>query len=298
MKAICVGHSTYDITLIVPEFPEENKKHRIEKSIECGGGPASNAGYLLSLWNIETTIMSAVGDDYYGQLIIDEFNKVNANTKYIEKVKNHKTSSSYIIANLKDGSRTIITVKDKPIRKLSCKEELKANLILVDGEHEETAMEILKNNKEAISILDAGRLNEDTKALGKEVTYVICSKDFAEEFANTKIDYFNPETIVFCYEKLKEYYKTNIIITLEAKGSFTEIEGKYCQIPSVKEKSLDSTGAGDIFHGAFAYFIGYGYSLKEAIHYASIAGALSVRKIGSRYSIPSLEEVLNYDDVI
>ncbi len=298
MKAICIGHSTYDITLPVEEFPIENKKTRLSESIENGGGPAANAGYLLALWQIDTTIISAVGDDYYGKLIIDEFKQVKAHTEYIEQIKNFKTSSSYIIANLKKGTRTILTVKDKPIRKLSYNENLKADIVLADGEHKETAMEVLKDNKDAISILDAGRLNEDTLALGKLVTYVICSKDFAEEFAKTKIDYQNKETIIFCYKKLKEYYNTNIIITLEEKGSFTEIEGKYCRLPSVKEKSLDSTGAGDIFHGAFAYFIANSYSLKDAIHYASIAGALSVKTIGSRHSIPRLEEVLNYDDII
>lgn len=298
MKAICVGHSTYDITLPVENFPVENKKTRLEESIENGGGPAANAGYLLALWNVDTTILSAIGDDYYGKLIIDEFRQVNAHTEYIDKVKNHKTSSSYIIANLKKGTRTILTVKDKPIRKLSYNENLKADIILVDGEHPETAMKVLKDNKDAISILDAGRVNEDTKALGKLVTYVICSKDFAEDFTKIKIDYSNEKTIISCYEKLKDYYNTNIIITLEEKGSFTKIDEKYCHLPSVREKSLDSTGAGDIFHGAFAYFISTGYKLEEAIRYASIAGAISVTRVGSRHSIPKLDEVFNYDDII
>ena len=73
---------------------------------------------------------------------------------------------------------------------------------------------------------------------------------------------------------------------------------QYTIIPSIKVKALDSTGAGDIFHGAFTYFIGNGYSLKDAIHYASITGGISVTRIGSRYSIPELEEVLGYDELI
>ena len=76
------------------------------------------------------------------------------------------------------------------------------------------------------------------------------------------------------------------------------IDGKYKLIPSVKVTALDSTGAGDIFHGAFTYFVGMKYPLEEAIRRASIAGAISVTRIGSRKSIPSLEEVLEYDTVI
>lgn len=298
MKIVCIGHSTYDITLPVNEYPKENLKYRIDKKIECGGGPASNGAYLLAKWGMDTSIISVVGDDYYGEKIMEDFIKIGADTKYLEKRKEHNTSSSYIIANMSNGSRTIITSKKTPIRSLKQPINIQADLILIDGEHPDTAKEVLLKNKTAISILDAGRLNDDTKTLGKMVTYVVCSKDFAEEFAASKIDYTNIHTIISIYEKLRAYFNTNIIITLEDKGSFTEIDGKYEQLPSIKVTAVDSTGAGDIFHGAFTYFIGNKYPLREAIKYASITGAISVTRIGSRYSIPKLEEVLDYDTII
>ena len=96
---------------------------------------------------------------------------------------------------------------------------------------------------------------------------------------------------------VKEAKNFNSTITLEANGSFTEINGVHKIIPSVKVKAIDSTGAGDIFHGAFTYFIGMNYPLEEAIRLASITGAISVTRIGSRFSIPKLEEVLEYDKV-
>ena len=297
-KFVCVGHSTYDITLPVDEYPKENIKHRLDKHIECGGGPASNAAYLLSKWGMDTSILTIVGDDYYGSLIVEEFKKIGASTRYIEQKKLHQTSTSYIIANMSNGSRTVLTSKKNPIRKLEQDINISADLILVDGEHPETALKVLLDNKNSISVIDAGRLNKDTKMLGKMVDYLVCSKDFAEEFAGIKIDYNNKDTIIKCYEKLKKYFKNNIIITLEANGSFTEVNGEYKQIPSVKVKAIDSTGAGDIFHGAFTYFIGNGYELEEAIRLSSITSAISVTRIGSRYSIPDLKEVLEYDDII
>ena len=298
MKVVCVGHSTYDITLPVNEYPTENLKYRIDKKIECGGGPASNGAYLLAKWGMDTSILSIIGDDYYGEKIVNDFIKIGADTKYLERKKNHNTSSSYIIANMSNGTRTIITSKKIPIRRLEQSIDIKADLILIDGEHPDTAKEILVKNKDAISVLDAGRLNDDTKALGKMVTYLVCSKDFAEEFANSKIDYNNINTLIDIYEKLKSYFNTNIIITLEDKGSFTKIDDKYEQIPSIKVTAIDSTGAGDIFHGAFTYFIGNKYPLRDAIRYASITGAISVTRIGSRYSIPDIKEVLDYDTII
>ena len=298
MKAICIGHSTFDTTLPMEEYPTENLKYRIKTHIECGGGPASNGAYLLAKWGIDTTIASIVGDDFYGEQIIKEFENVGANTKYLEKRVGHETTSSYIIANMSNGSRTIITSKKEPIRKLSSEINEKYDLILIDGEHPDTAREVLEKNPDAISIIDAGRLSNDRRILGQKVTYLVCSHDFAEDFTKKKIDVNNINTLIEIYNELKEYFKTNIIITLEANGSFTEIDGVLKIIPSTKVTAIDSTGAGDIFHGAFAYFIGMGYPLEQAIKYASYAGALSVTRIGSRYSIPLLEEVLQYDTIL
>lgn len=298
MKAVCVGHSTFDTTLPMNEYPIENIKYRIPKHIECGGGPASNGAYLLAKWGMDTAIVSAVGNDYYGDRIIDDFVKIGADTTYLEKVDNHFTSSSYIIANMSSGSRTIITAKDSPIEKLSKTVDVKADVILVDGEHPLTALDVLNKNPDSISILDAGRVNESTKKIGKMVKYFICSKDYAEEFCEMKIDYSDQSTLIYCYEKLKDFFKTNIIITLEAKGTFTFIDGKYEQIPSISVKAVDSTGAGDIFHGAFTYFISNNYSLRDSIRYASITAGISVTRVGSRFSIPNLKEVLEYDNII
>ena len=298
MKAICVGHSTYDTTLPMDAYPIENFKYRIENHIECGGGPASNGAYLLAKWGIETTICSVIGDDYYGERIIDEFKKIGANTKYLEKRKNYQTSSSFIIANMSNGLRTIITSKKDPIKKLDNIITDKADLILIDGEHPETALEVLNNNPDALSVIDAGRLTEDTLKLGKKVKYLVCSKEFAERFSKKKIDISNLNSLIEVYNELKIYFQNTVIITLEAAGSFTQIDGKYKIIPSIKVIAKDSTGAGDIFHGAITYFLGNGYPLEKAIHYASITSAISVTKIGSRFSIPKLEEVLNYDNII
>lgn len=292
MKFVCIGHATYDTTLPMTKYPEENKKIRIPKKIECGGGPASNAAYLLAKWGMDTTFVGIVGNDFYGNNVIKEFNSIGVNTEYIEKNSDIATDSSYIISNLDNGTRTILTVKEKTIDELIEPVDIKdADVILVDGEHYKTSKQVLLDNPNAISILDAGRVSDATKELGKMATYLVCSKDFAEDFTNTKIDINNDESLITAYEILKIYFKTNIIITLESNGSFTKTND-YIIIPSIKVKAIDSTGAGDIFHGAFTYFIANKYNLEKAIRLASITGALSVEKIGSRYAIPELNDVL------
>lgn len=298
MKIVCIGHSTYDITLPVDKFPEENKKLRIKERIECGGGPASNAACLLAKWGMDTSIVSIIGNDYYGSLIKDDYIKLGINIDNLEVRDNRTTSSSYIIANKETGTRTIITYKEPPIRKLSKEVNIEADVILIDGEHPETALEVLENNPNAISVLDAGRVSDDTKKLGKLVKYCICSKDFAEEFTNKNIDINDKENLINIHKELEEYFNNTVVITLEDKGSFTKTDNEYVIIPSIKVKALDSTGAGDIYHGAFTYFIANNYSLKDALRLSNITGAISVTRIGSRNSIPTLNEVIDYDTII
>lgn len=291
MRGLCIGHASYDITLPTETYPIENTKNRIGEKIECGGGPACNAAYLLAKWGVDTAFAGVVGDDFYGEKIEEELQEIKMDLTYFEKVPNKRTTSSYIIANTTNGKRTILTSRDNDLHygKKEIKEQV--DVIVVDGEELEPSIQALKHNPEAISILDAGRVRESTLKLGSMVTYFICSKDFAEEYTNCKIDPSKLETLIPIYETLKRDFDTNIIITLEDNGCFTKLDD-YEIIPSIKVKAVDSTGAGDIFHGAFAYFISNHYSLRESLQLANITGAISVTRIGSRNSIPTLEEIL------
>ena len=89
-----------------------------------------------------------------------------------------------------------------------------------------------------------------------------------------------------------------VVITLEDKGCFTKIDDTYKIIPSVKVESVDTTGAGDIFHGAFTFFITHGYSLEDTCRLSNLTGALSTLRVGGRYSMPKLEAVLERRNLI
>lgn len=300
MKVLCIGQSAYDITFPMDHYPIENKKIRIENKVECGGGSASNCAYLLAKWGINTYFAGVIGNDYYGSKIKKEYDEVGVNTKYLQIDSNFPTTSSYIIANTSIGTRTILTSRDKNIKmKTGIVDDL-FDFLLFDGYEKEFSMEVIRKNPNAIKILDAGSMKEATVELAHIVDYVVCSHDFAEDFSKVKIDYNDINTIIAAYDGLKAEFKHNVIITLEDRGCFTYIEGKgYTLIPSIKVKAVDSTGAGDIFHGAFVYSLAIGFNLEKALMFSNITGALSVEKIGSRLSIPNLESVIDrYNDTV
>lgn len=294
MKIICVGQSAYDITLPIKGYPIENRKYKIKDTAECGGGSANNMAYLLAKWNVNTTLVSSVGNDNYGKTIKEELESVGVNTDFIETIS-CKTTISYIINNLENGSRTIITKKD-PLMKGERNVNITGDILLFDGNDYEKALNVIKNNPNAIKIIDAGSIKEETINLCKLCDYIVCSNDFARDYTKINFKLNEMDQIKKSYDILARDFSGQVIITLESFGSFTKIDNEYKLVPSIKVNSVDTTGAGDIYHGAFAYFIAHKYNLIDSMHYANIAGALSVTKMGSKKSMPDLSEVINYHE--
>ncbi len=298
MKILCVGQSAYDITIPVDSYPIENKKYKVHDVIECGGGSCNNAAYLLAMWGNDVYLASSIGKDLYGRRIKEELEEVGVNTDYFEELNKVNTTISYIINNQENGSRTIITNRN-PEMHFSDNHviDIKPDIIFFDGNDYEMSLKVIKNNPDAIKIIDAGGIKPGTIELSKLCDYVVCSNDFAKEYTKIDFDYSDKKKIEEVYNLVAKDFPGKLIITLEALGSLVKIDDNFFLVPSIEVKSVDSTGAGDIYHGAFTHFIANGYSLLEAMHYSNIAGALSVMKVGSKNSMPTLESVMNYHEL-
>lgn len=295
MKILCIGHSSWDITVPVDGYPSENTKYRFNEKISAGGGPAANAAYLLGKWGMDTVIASNVGSDDFGTNIKKEFQSVNVNTDYIETSYDKDTSLSFILINKQNGSRTVFNVAEEHPALKRLGYDFEPNIIMTDGHDYGATQNAISKFPKAISIIDAGRVTPELLELCKYIKYIVCSKGFAETVTNLKFDYSNPNSLVTIYNKLQDKYPNAcIVITLEEKGCLYQVGNEIKIMPGLKVDAKDTTGAGDIFHGAFTYGIANNFDMEKIITISNIAAGLSVTKIGSRLSIPTLSEVLDY----
>lgn len=295
MKILCIGHSSWDITVPVDAYPTENTKYRYNEKYKAGGGPAGNAAYLLGKWGMDTVIASSVGSDDFGTNIKKEFQEVNVNTDYVETSYDKDTSFSFILINKNNGSRTVFNVATEhpALKKLNY--DFTPDIIFTDGHDYGASQNAISKYQNAITVIDAGRVTPELLELCKYIKYIVCSKGFAETVTGLKFDFNNPQTLVNVYNKLQDKYpNSNIIITLEEHGCLYQNENQIKIMPGLKVTPLDTTGAGDIFHGAFVYGLANNFDMEKIITLSNIAAGLSVTKIGSRLSIPSLSEVLDY----
>ena len=92
-------------------------------------------------------------------------------------------------------------------------------------------------------------------------------------------------------QALKQEFDGKIVVTLEDKGCVYEINDHFKKVPGIKCDALDTTGAGDIFHGAFTYGIAKKFPLEDTLKFANIVAGLSVTRLGSKNSMFTLEEI-------
>lgn len=293
MKILCIGHTSYDITCPVDDYPVENTKYRLTEKVEAGGGPASNAAYLLGKWGMDVSIATVIGSDDFGEKIKKEFSSVGVKTDLIETSYEKPTSLSFILINKKNGTRTVFNVAGEPVALKKFQYEFTPDIIYTDGHDYGAAQNAITKYPNAIRIVDAGRVTRELLELCKYMNYIVCSKGFAETVSGLKINFEVPNSLVNVYSKLKARFPhANIIVTLEEKGALYVHNNQVKIMPGLKVEAKDTTGAGDIFHGAFTYGIANHYDIEKCVTLANIAGGLSVTKVGSRLSVPSLSEVI------
>jgi len=292
MKILCIGHSSYDITVPIDTYPVENTKYRLKKEAEGGGGPASNAAYLLGKWGEEVYYAGVIGNDVFGQRIKKELESVKVDTHLVETTYKNDTPISLILVNKQNGSRTLFNIADSYVPLTKHDVDFVPDIVLVDGHDFVASKEILDKYTKAISVIDAGRVTPELLDLCKRAKYIVCSKGFAETVTGIKFDFNNKNTLVQIYQLLADKYEgKELVITLEEKGSLYSAGGVIKLMPALNLKAQDTTGAGDIFHGAFVYGLEKGFEIEKIIKYATIAAGISVTKLGARKSIPELKEV-------
>ena len=289
LDVLCVGMATYDLTFTVPRHPNPDEKYFASSYEECGGGPAANASIAVSRLGGKAAFSGYLGYDYFGKIHYDELIKNSINCNLISRNK-FPTRLSMILAK-PDGSRTVVTYEAKtPFIKKNYLKNLNLNknkpkTILFDGHEPEISLILAKKAKSMsiITILDGGSVHKGTLTLLPYTDYLVCSEIFAKTY--------NPsQNLNETLDKLNKIVK-NVIITLGKNGLIWKTNESSGKLKAYKINTIDTTGAGDTFHGAFSLGIAQNKELTKNLIFSSAAAALCCLKIGARSGIPGYKEV-------
>jgi len=276
---------------MVDGYPRENSKMETALLLESGGGPAANAAWLLARWGVATALAAVVGEDDYGRRAVAELRDGGVDCRFLEQRPGHVTPVSAIFCNRRNGSRTICNRK-RPTAGLALAGEalaaLQPGLLLLDGHEWEASLQAMKTFPAAITLLDAGSLRKGTAVLSRQVDYLVCSERFASQVTGERDVAGHWRD---CLKPLRALSGKVAAVTLGAHGVAFDDGHEQGHLPALPVKAVDTTAAGDVFHGAFAYGLAKQMALREALRLATVAAGLSVQKMGGRLSIPALELV-------
>lgn len=291
MKILCIGQTVLDITFPMQETPVENRKYVMKGYQSCVGAPATNASILLAKWGLDVSLISRVGNDLFGQSLLETLKQNHVDTSLIHLDEDSHTSISCILANSENGNRTIFNAP-MPESDFSVRwPKVDPDYILIDGRETKIALKALKKYPNAISIMDAGSFKPWTKALAPLVDYFVCSEDLSRTYTGQEINLDNAENLESIFQKLEELTSHTIVITLGNRGLIYKEKDKIIHFPAYLTNTIDSTGAGDIFHGAFVYFLSQRLPFHEVLQMASLTASISTETLGGMTSIPDLKTV-------
>ncbi|MEJ2730809.1 MAG: PfkB family carbohydrate kinase [Deltaproteobacteria bacterium] len=289
LDVLCVGHASYDLVFAVDHHPGADEKTFAEKFISCGGGPAANAAVTVSRLGLKSAFAGYLGNDFFGQLHLEEFSREDVNTDLIVRGDSPTPLSAILVKP--DGRRTVVNYRGAtPPLPSDCIDLARwhPQVVLFDGHEPEVSLALMKTIKgRGIStVLDAGSIHRGSLTLLERVDYIVASQKFARDFTGRK----NPRQAAL---KLAQAGSA-VVITLGEAGLIWKNEDGSGSLPAFSIDAVDTTGAGDAFHGAFAAGLTHGKPLKDLLAYASAAGALCCTRYGARPAIPTTRELSRF----
>lgn len=290
-SVLTVGISTFDLIFAVSDFPATAGKHRASALTQTGGGNAANAATAISRLGGSAFLLSCCGSDPMGNLIIEELKRDGVNLDYFKQISGCPSPVSAIFAN-KDGERLIMNHRAAGLIEnfgpLTTSAFDRVDATLADTRWVSAAHIALSAAKEKgkPAILDFELNREGSyESLLQAANYVICE-------AESLFAYSGRETLNEALDFLAQMTDAKLAATDGAKGCYMRDQrGDIIHIPAYKVNVVDSTGAGDAFHGAAALALAEGQDFQSALRFGSAVAAKKCEALGARAGLPDRETV-------
>ncbi len=279
VDVLCLGHASYDLVFSLAHHPQADEKMVADGLLGCGGGPAANAAVTVARLGYAAAFSGYLGDDVYGASHLKELQSEGVDTRLV--VRGESPTPLSVVLVKPDGQRALINYKGETKAPLSDSVNFSAispKVVLFDGHEPHLSLRFLAQTCGKIpSVLDAGSLHDGTSALMGKVDYLVCSEKFALQYAGDENN---------ALSRLASSAPT-VVITLGERGVIWRrgSEGGNLSAPPVA--AIDSTGAGDAFHGAFAAALSAAMAWPDVLRYASVAGAFCCTQMGARPGLPN-----------
>lgn len=263
------------------------------------GGKGANQAYAAAMLGADVVMLGAVGDDDAGRISLENLRRAGVHTDYIKVADGLSTGTALIAVN-EEGDNSIIVIPgaNETVDRAyvdSVMEVIEASDIVIFQLEIplDTVLYAAKKAKEKgkFVILDPAPAQKLPRELFDGLAIVKPNQTEIMEILGKSEKTCDPMREL---EAMRALGVANPIITLGSKGcAALDTEGNLLEVPAVRVKAVDTTGAGDCFTGAMAFSLANGSNLREALAFAARASAVSVTRSGAQPSFPSADDLKN-----
>ena len=286
-KIAIVGSINMDLTCKTERFPNAGETIFGGDLQYVPGGKGNNQAVAAARLGGDVTMFACVGDDAFGDRLIENLKNNGVNTTHIRKVPGESSGIAIITVAQNDNTIVVVSGANRCVTPQYI-EEVKDAIL-------ESDIILLQNEIPAETLRYVAKM---ASGAGKTVIFNPAPFSAAALDIVEYVTYLTPNeheaALLFPrigLEDLLAQQQGKLIITLGAQGAAAWSEGKVIRIPSRKANVVDTTGAGDTFNGAFAYALADGESLEAALRFANVAASLSTEGFGAQGGMPTLNQV-------
>ena len=292
VRIVCLGLSALDqIWQVEKPFAGGSEKIRASEYATTGGGMAANAAVAVARLGGRAAFWGRAGDDPAGHEMRDGLSREGIDVSHFRLFPGGRSSVSGVIVDT-SGERQIVNFRGRfPAEAdwLPLDEIAGSAVVLADPRWVEGAVPLFSYARRlrVPTILDADMAERAVfEQLLPLTDHAIFSEPALKNFAGTAND--------AALKSLTGFDCRVVAVTRGRDGvSFIE-DGRLHQEPAFAVEAIDTTGAGDVFHGAYAFAIGGGLAVGEAMSFASAAAALKCTRAGGRAAIPAIDDCLAF----
>jgi sugar/nucleoside kinase (ribokinase family) len=291
-----LGVSTVDLLMQVDHLPADEEILRADGFSVQGGGPVATAIVALARLGARTAMIDAVGDDWRGRLIHDEFAREGVSTELLRMRPGCTSATAVVLVHSGTGKRTIVwspgTTPELSVDEVPWTAIEQAACLHVNGRHGVACLAACQHaRRHGVQVSfdgGAGRYREETRRLIPLSDICIVAREFAARHTGEELAERAGPALLSTGPAI-------VAITDGARGSWVfSKDGMRFHQPAFPVRVVDTTGCGDCYHGAFLSGLLRGLDLRSAARLASAAAALNAQSLGGRQALPTLTQVQEF----
>ncbi len=285
-----VGLNATDTLLLVPNFPAYGGKVRIMQEVLSPGGQVASALTAAAKLGLKTKYIGTVGDDIRGEIQMLSLEAAGIDLEDVEVRKNCANQSAYIVIDQTTGERTVFWNRPDCLAldpdRITPLNVACAKMLHIDG-HDTKAVEkaarVARDHGIPVSC-DVDTIYPGFDHVLPYVDYLVSSSEFPARWTGERDAFRALEMIQ------NEYGMRVAAMTLGADGALARVDGAYAYSPGFVVNCIDTTGAGDVFHGAFCYAVINGMAVRDGLEFSCALAALNCTKLGARGGIATADQ--------